>query len=82
MIKKFKKDIGQSYNNIIQLSILFIILEIHEILIYFNAYDSQTQHYNIRRIFWLSFIISITLFILVLITLSSTLTIFKLIGII
>lgn len=55
MIKKFTKDRGEGYLNIIQLVWLFFISEVHEYLSMFGAYDIQYQVYKIRRVWWITF---------------------------
>lgn len=59
MIRKFVKDTTYSeYHNIIELYWLFILSEIVEYFILFNAYDVSRHEYNIRRIFW---VVSLTM---------------------
>jgi hypothetical protein len=65
MIKKFTKNTTYTdYHNAIELAWFFILSEIVEYFILFNAYDTTTHEYNIRRIFWLmvitGFVISIS----------------------
>lgn len=57
MIKKFTKDTTfNDYHNAVELAWLFILSEIVEYFILFNAYDTSTHEYKIRRIFWVSLI--------------------------
>lgn len=52
MIKRFTKDNGQSYHNILELTWLFLLSELHEYLTFFGAYDIVNQVYNYRRLWW------------------------------
>lgn len=52
MLIRFNKDRQYDYHNIIEIAWLFIVSELLEILIWFNAYDPQSNTINYRRTFW------------------------------
>jgi len=57
MIKKYERNPTGNYFNILQVVWLFIATELLEILIYFGAYDPTTAVFNMRKVFWVSFLI-------------------------
>lgn len=56
MIKKIEEDIGQNYHNIVELTWLFLLAELHDFLSFFGVYDITNQMYNYRRLWWVSFV--------------------------
>ena len=61
MIQRFTRERDKEYYNILEIIWLFLISEMLEIFIFFNAYDPSTNTYNYRRIVW---IVGIMLFII------------------
>jgi hypothetical protein len=52
MIERYTRDIGQKYINILERLIILIVDEYYNIMDKFSLYDTTTDKYNIRRIFW------------------------------
>lgn len=53
MIIRFNKDSQYDYHNILEIAWLFIVSELIEVLIWFSAYDPQSNTINHRRLFWI-----------------------------
>ena len=59
MITNYKKY-DSEYKNILEITYLFIILEAIELLALINMYNTTSDTYNIRKIFW-SFLLALVI---------------------
>jgi len=53
MLIRYNKDRKYDYHNAIEILWLFIVSELLEMLIWFAAYDPQSNTINYRRLFWI-----------------------------
>ena len=82
MIKRFTKDIGQNYHNIIELAWLFLISELHEYLSFFGAYDVIHHVYNFRRLWWVVILTISTIMVISMFMTTSSVYLLKTFGVI
>ena len=53
MLVRYHKDRKYEYYNAVEILWLFIVSELLEVLIWFAAYDPQSNTINYRRLFWI-----------------------------
>lgn len=70
MIKKYDRDVGQGYYNIVQIISYFLYGELMEYFIYFGIYNAQAEVYNYRRMFWISSVLLFCIALVILVALT------------